>query len=351
MKIAIVVGTRPEIIKMSPIIRELGNDDFFIIHTGQHYDYSMDKVFFEQLKLPDAKYKLEVGSGFPGIQLAKVIERIEGVILRERPDIILVEGDTNTVLGGALAASKNKVKIGHVEAGLRSYDMSMPEEVNRILTDHCSDLLFAPTDEARDILRREMIPGNKIYKTGNTIVDAVEQNLELARKFARNGHKNPYCVLTLHRQENVDNQLRFAEIIKGVNLVVQKLNLLCIYPIHPRAEKMLDMFSIKIGEIVLAPPKDYLTFLELLSGAVMVLTDSGGVQEESCILKVPCVTLRDNTERPETIRIGANRLAGATSKVIVAKSAEALRMNRDWVNPYGDGKAALKIIKIVKAVL
>ena len=348
MKVAIILGTRPEIIKMSPIIRELGKDEFYIIHTGQHYDYQMDQVFFEQLKLPEPKYKLNIGSGTQAEQLGKMVIAIEKILMTEKPDIALVQGDTNSVLSGALAACKLNIKIGHVEAGLRSYDRKMPEEKNRVLADHISDYLFTPTDDSRDILRHEGIPENIIFKVGNTIVDAVEQNIELARRFLRNGHKNPYCVITLHRAENVDNITRFAEIIKGVNLVAQKLNLVCLYPIHPRSEKMLEIFGIKIGEIVLTPPKDYLSFLELLSEAKLILTDSGGVQEEACIMKIPCVTLRDNTERPETIRIKANRLAGAESKVIVAKSAEALHAKRDWQNPYGDGKSGARIVKIMR---
>ena len=347
-KVAIVLGTRPEIIKMSPIIRELNEGEFYIVHTGQHYDYQMDRIFFEQLKLPEPKYKLNIGSGTQAEQLGKMVMAIENVLTTEKPDIVLVQGDTNSVLSGALAACKLNIKVGHVEAGLRSYDRTMPEETNRVLTDHISDYLFTPTDDSRDILRHEGIAENKIFKVGNTIVGAVEQNIELARKFLRNGHKNPYCVVTLHRAENVDNITRFTEIIQGINLVAQKLNLVCIYPIHPRAEKMLEMFGVKIGEIVLTPPKDYLSFLELLSGAKLILTDSGGVQEEACIMKVPCVTLRDNTERPETIRIKANRLAGALSKVIVAKSAEALHSKCDWVNPYGDGKSGARIVKILR---
>lgn len=344
-KAAIVVGTRPEIIKMSPIMRAL--EEFYIIHTGQHYDYSMDRVFFEQLQLPEPKYKLDVGSGYPGIQLSKIIERVEGVLIRNRPDVILVLGDTSTVIGGALAASKCKVKIGHVEAGLRSWDRTMPEEINRILTDHCSDYLFAPTSQANSNLLAEGIPAKSIEVVGNTIVDAVNQNLELATKGIGMGHK-PYILMTVHRQENVDNPQRFADIMKGVNMVSRKFNLVCLYPIHPRAEKMMKQLDIKQGDVVLMPPRDYFSFLCLEKNAKIILTDSGGLQEEACMMNVPCVTLRDNTERPETVAVGANRISGTIPQDILECATEALNSKRKWDNPYGDGHSGERIVKILE---
>lgn len=347
-KVAVVVGTRPEIIKMSPVMRAL--KEFYIIHTGQHYDYSMDEVFFEQLKLPEPKYKLEVGSGYPGIQLAKVIERIEGVLIRNIPDVVLVLGDTSTVLGGALAASKCKVKVGHIEAGLRSWDRTMPEEINRILTDHCSDFLFAPTCQASSNLLSEGIPPRFIEVVGNTIVDAVNQNLELATKDIELGHK-PYVLVTVHRQENVDSPQRFLDIMKGLNLVSKKLNLVCLYPIHPRAEKMMKQFNIPQGDVVLMPPRDYFSFLCLEKNAQIILTDSGGIQEEACMMKVPCVTLRDNTERPETVKVGANRISGTIPQDILECATEALKSKRKWDNPYGDGHSGERIVKILEEKL
>lgn len=343
MKIGIVVGTRPEIIKMSPVIRAA--DDAYVIHTGQHYGYAMDEVFFEQLRLSEPKYKLEVGSGFAGIQLSKIIERIEGVLLREKTDILLVQGDTNSVLGGALAASKNRVIVGHIEAGLRSFDRTMPEEINRILTDHCSDLLFAPTTEAFNNALFENIDFDKIHLVGNTIVDALEQNLEIAMNCEYEKHKD-YCLVTLHRQENVDNFERFSNIMKGLNLITRKLNLLCLYPVHPRAEKMMNKFGIQHGDVVLMPPRDYLSFLCLEKNAQLILTDSGGVQEEACIMNIPCVTLRDNTERPETIEIGANRIAGTKPEDILQCATEALRSDRKWFHHYGNNVSE-KILRIV----
>jgi UDP-N-acetylglucosamine 2-epimerase (non-hydrolysing) len=216
MRIAIIVGTRPEIIKMSPVIRELENQrlSYFILHTGQHYSYSMDKVFFEQLKLPKPKYNLEVGSGTHAKQTGKMLIGIEKVLRREKPDVVLVEGDTNTVLSGALAACKLMIKVGHIEAGLRSYDRSMPEEINRIIADHVSDYLFAPTAKSKKNLLKEGIDKTKIFITGNTIVDAVLQNIELAKDKALplTTQIHEYFLVTLHRQENVDEKERLEKI-------------------------------------------------------------------------------------------------------------------------------------------
>src|SRR3989304_1274782 len=223
MKISIVLGTRPEIIKMSPIIREckrLGLD-YFILHTGQHYSYSMDKVFFEQLELPEAKYNLEVGSGSHAEQTGKMLIGIEKVLQEEKPDVVLVEGDTNTVLAGALAAYKLGIKVGHVEAGLRSYDRRMPEEINRVLADHCSDFLFAPTEKSKNILLHEGISEKQVFMVGNTIVDAVTQNLEISQSKTQildnlGVEKRKYFLVTAHRQENVDDKKSFRGIVKGL---------------------------------------------------------------------------------------------------------------------------------------
>jgi len=244
-RIAIVLGTRPEIIKMSPVIRECERLelDYFILHTGQHYTYNMDKVFFEQLELPEAKYNLDVGSGTHGEQTGKMLFGIEKNLQKEKLDVVLVEGDTNTVLAGALAAAKLHIKVGHVEAGLRSYDRRMPEEINRVLTDHCSDYLFAPTEKSRQILLGEGIPDKKIFVTGNTIVDAVYQNLSISEE-----RINPlndlelipkrYILVTARRQESVDVKERFEGIINGLELVADEFGLPVVYPIHPRAIKM-----------------------------------------------------------------------------------------------------------------
>jgi UDP-N-acetylglucosamine 2-epimerase (non-hydrolysing) len=348
VKVAVVVGTRPEIIKMAPIIRELR--DFYVIHTGQHYDYAMDEVFFEQLKLAKPKYRLDVGSCPPGEQLAKIISGTERVLYTEKPDIILSHSDTNTSLGAALAGVKARVKVGHVEAGLRSYDMDMPEEVNRILVDHCSDILFTPTFDTYAHLIDDGISNKLIQVVGNTIVDAVNQNLEIASQGIELGHK-PYALITLHRQENVDNPKRFADIMTGLNLVSKKHNLVCIYPIHPRSEKMMKQLDIKQGDVVLMPPRDYFSFLCLEKNAKIILTDSGGIQEEACIMGVPCVTLRDNTERPESVKVGANRVSGTNPQDILRCATEALESDKGWKNPYGDGHSGERIVKILEEKL
>jgi UDP-N-acetylglucosamine 2-epimerase (non-hydrolysing) len=358
MKISIILGTRPEIVKFSPIIREcvrLGLD-FFILHTGQHYSYNMDKVFFEQLNLPDAKYNLDVGSGNHGQQTGKMLAGIEDVLLKELPDVVLVEGDTNTVLAGALAAVKLGIKVGHVEAGLRSYDRSMPEEVNRVLADHASDYLFAPTPKSREILLNEGIEENKVFLVGNTVVDALYQNLEIAQSksqiFDTLGVESyKYILATAHRQENVDNEKKFSGLICGLQKVQSEFKVPLIYPIHPRAKKQLEQFGIDSAGITFVEPLDYLAFLQLESKASLVLTDSGGVQEETCILGVPCVTLRDNTERPETVEVGSNILAGTDPETILEASKIGYAHNKTWTNPFGDGNSSQKIIEILERKL
>jgi UDP-N-acetylglucosamine 2-epimerase (non-hydrolysing) len=300
------------------------------------------------LKLPLPRHHLDVGSGSHGQQTAKMLAGIEGILTEEKPDIVYVQGDTNTVLAGALAASKLHIKIGHIEAGLRSFDRSMPEEINRVLTDHISDLLFAPTDASKVLLIREGLPGDRIFVTGNTIVDAVFENLKLAnRKSLLKLSISPkgYLLSTLHRQENVDNRGRLGEIFKGLGLVSAETGLPVILPVHPRTKKMIGAFDIDIPRgIRLIDPMGFLEFLEAESNAKLVLTDSGGVQEECCILGVPCVTLRENTERPETVRAGANVIAGYRSMDILESAKKMAREGQKWLNPFGDGTAGRKII-------
>jgi len=353
MKFSIILGTRPEIIKLSPIIRvcERLSLDYFILHTGQHYSYTMDQVFFEQLELPEAKYNLDVGSGTHAEQTGKMLIGIEKVLQKEDPDVVLVEGDTNTVLAGALAAVKLGISVGHVEAGLRSYDRGMPEEINRILADHSSDYLFAPTEKSKQILLGEGISEEKIFVTGNTVVDAVFQNSEISKSkrnvldyLGLNGSE--YVLATVHRQENVDNERRLRGIVEGLEKT-RELGFDVVYPVHPRARKRLKTFGVKPNGLRLVEPLDYLSFLQLESNARLVLTDSGGVQEEACILGVPCVTLRDNTERPETLEVGANVLAGTNPCEIVDKVKLMLDHRDSWENPFGDGDAGGRIVRLL----
>ena len=354
MKISVVLGTRPEIIKLAPLIKELQRKqaDFFVLHTGQHYSYQLDKVFFDQLELPQPRYNIDVGSGSHAEETGKMLIGIEKILLEEKPDIVLIEGDTNSVLAGSLAAAKLGIKVGHVEAGLRSYDRSMPEEINRVLTDHLSDYLFAPTPKARQILLGEGIGEEKIFVTGNTIVDAVYQNLELSKSkmdITNDLHLKPeqYFLVTLHRQENVDNTLRFASILEGLSRLAARFQLPVVYPIHPRSRQRMSRFTLPPQNLTLIDPVDFLSFLQLESNAKLILTDSGGVQEEACILGVPCVTTRDNTERPETVEVGANILAGASPDNIVEFVGVMLTREKNWVNPFGDGRAAERIANII----
>lgn len=348
-----MLGTRPEIIKMSPIIREcerLGID-YFILHTGQHYDYDMDGVFFEQLELPEPTYNLKTGSGTHAEQTGKMLMEIEKILRIEHPKVVLVQGDTNSCLSGALAAVKIGIKVGHVEAGLRSYDRSMPEEINRIIVDHVSDHLYSPTEKNRATLLSEGISSERIFVVGNTIVDAVLQNIEIAKNMSVLSDlglsRAEYFLVTLHRQENVDNEVRFRGIIKGLEDIYERFGVKIIWPIHPRAGKKLMSLGLKPKGVEIVDPLDYLSFLQLESNARLVLTDSGGVQEETCIMKVPCVTLRDNTERPETLEVGSNILVGTNPHSILEGVKFMLDKGNGWENPFGDGKASRRIISIV----
>ena len=355
-RIAIVLGTRPEIIKMSPIVRacQRRGAGFLLVHTGQHYSYEMDQVFFDQLGLPKADHNLDVGSGPHGAQTGKMLSGIERILQAERPRAVLVQGDTNTVLAGALAAAKLGIPVGHVEAGLRSGDRSMPEEVNRVVADHVSDHLFTPTEGSARLLRQEGIPDSRIHVTGNTIVDAVLENRELAKSRAdalKEWGVGPgrYVLMTAHRQENVDDARRFQGMLDGARAVGAELGIPVVYPIHPRARKMLADHKLDATGVTLASPLDFLGFLHAEANARLLLTDSGGVQEEACILGVPCVTLRDNTERPETVEAGGNVLAGADPARILQAARDVLARPKGWSNPFGDGRSAERILTLLGA--
>ena len=353
--IQIVIGTRPEIIKMSPIIRECTNQglEFSVLHTGQHYSYAMDRVFFEQLNLPSPDYNLDVGSGTQGAQTAAILTGIENVLLLHPPGVVLVQGDTNTVCAGALAAVKLHIPVGHVEAGLRSFDRSMPEEINRIVTDHVSDQLYAPTEMSRQNLLKEGIAATKITVTGNTVVDAVWQNIRIAQQKVHpleelDLEPRGYFLVTAHRAENVDDPLHLAEILTGLKKISEHFGLPVLFPMHPRTRKMVQEFSLSTEGIRVIDPVGYLEFLILESSAAVLLTDSGGVQEEGCILSVPCVTLRENTERPETIEVNANILAGTNPEKMLAAVIHMIDIPRIWKNPFGNGDAAPRIIEVCR---
>ncbi len=355
MKVCIVIGTRPEIVKVSPLINEARRRrlDYFVLHTGQHYSYNMDGIFFKQLSLPRPKYNLGIGSGAQGEQTGRMLIGIEKILLKERPDVVLVQGDTNTVLAAALAAGKLHIKIGHIEAGIRSFNRDMPEELNRIMVDHISDYLFAPTKSARQQLLKEGISPKKIFVIGNTIVDAVLKNIEISKRSAAviNGMglvRKKYILMTMHRQENVDNRKRLHDILDGMGLLHDKVGMPVVFPAHPRTLKMINKFRIKVPRsIKVIAPVGFLEFLQLEANAALIATDSGGVQEEACILKVPCITLRDDTERPETIKVGSNALVGADPKLISSLGAKAVRKKARWRIPFGDGRAGSRIIRVI----
>jgi len=354
MNICILIGTRPEIIKMAPLIRacEKKNLDYFILHTGQHYSYEMDRKIFLDLELREPKYNLNVGGQEYRKQVGLMIREIMKILKKEKPDIVFVQGDTNSVLAGALAANKLRIKVGHHEAGLRSHDLTMLEETNRIITDHIADFMFAPTKDALKNLKDEGINSDNVFLTGNTVVDAVKQNLELCDKKVDalkklSLEKKKYIVVTAHRAENVDIEKRLRGIFDGLALVHQYLKLQVVYPIHPRTVNNMKKFGISapVG-VNLIEPLGYLEFLQLEANALLIITDSGGLQEEACILKVPCVTVRDNTERPETVDAGINILAGTDPKKILESVKEMLQDHKKWVNPFGDGKAGERIIDL-----
>tara|TARA_Y100000310_G_scaffold82715_1_gene79325 strand:+ start:32912 stop:33973 length:1062 start_codon:yes stop_codon:yes gene_type:complete len=350
-----VLGTRPEIIKLSPIMRacEEKGIEYFIIHTGQHYDKNMDSIFFEELKLASPKYNLGVGSCSPGKQISLMLERIEEILLKENPDVVLVQGDTNSVLAGALAAKKANLKVGHVEAGLRSYDESMPEEHNRILVDHISDFLFASTEDAAQKIDNEGIKKEKVYVVGNTVVDAVYQNGDIAEQSKNilkslGLEKNEYIITTAHRPANVDSPVQLKKLVDGLNGVVKELQLPLIFAVHPRTKNCIEKAKFILDDLVkLIDPVGYLDFLQLLKNAKLIITDSGGIQEEASVLKVPCVTTRENTERPETLTLGCNILSGVEPEKMIACAKEMVNKSRDWNSPYGDGKTGERIVEII----
>lgn len=359
MKISVIFGTRPEIIKLSPVIRALKEKklNFFIIHTNQHYDKNMDEIFLKELGLPKAKYNLGIGSGTHGNMTGRMLIEVEKIFFKEKPDLLIVQGDTNTVLAASLAASKLGIKIAHVEAGLRSYT-KIPEETNRILTDRISDFLFAPTEKQKKILLSEGVTKEKIFVVGNTIADAVIQNLKLASAPAT---LSEYFLITAHREENVDNKIILQNILKAIEEIQKKYNLKAIYPIHPRTEKRIKEFKIKKPKnIKFIEPVGYLDMLSLMKNAEIILTDSGGIQEEACILHVPCVTMREATERPETVEVGGNIIAGTDTEKIVKSAGLMLKKKINWHapamagaespgnSPFGKGNSGKLIVEILK---
>jgi UDP-N-acetylglucosamine 2-epimerase (non-hydrolysing) len=353
--ISIILGTRPEIIKLSPVIQECEARDlsYSIIHTGQHYSDNLDSVFFEQLELPTPDYNLDVGSKPHGQQTGEMLAGIEPILLNESPDTVLVQGDTNSVLAGAIATSKLETDLGHVEAGLRSFDREMPEETNRVVTDHVADYLFAPTEQSKEYLLNEGVPETRITVTGNTVVDALYRNGGIAKRKSSALVEfglvdEDFFLMTAHRAENVDDKERFRNLLSGVSQAANEHGVEVIYPLHPRSESKIDEFGLSVPDnIRLIDSQEYLDFLRLESAAELVLTDSGGVQEEACIVGVPCVTLRDSTERPETLEVGSNVLAGTDPDQIASGLETMQKSPQNWENPFGDGNSAERILDTI----
>jgi len=359
-KVAVLIGTRPGIVKMSPLVHELKrrNANHIVIHSGQHYSEEMDKRIMQDVGLNEPDYHIRRHDSWitHAQQTAYMLTAIEEILLNERPEIFLVCGDANTNLAGALAARKIHVKVGHVESGLRSFDWRMPEEHNRVIIDHISDYLFAPTNESKRYLLEDGVKG-KIFVVGNTIVDATLKYAEKAKKERFSKVKEladnkSYILATLHREENVDHKEILENIIDAFVEISTINETPIIFPIHPRTRKMVKEFGLmdkllEIKSLRLVEPMTYLDFLAFLANASVVMTDSGGLQEESCILKVPCITLRESTERHETVKIGANQVAGTKKKKIVEKYEKVWRGKdkiRNWKNPYGDGNTSRRII-------
>jgi UDP-N-acetylglucosamine 2-epimerase (non-hydrolysing) len=355
VKVCIALGTRPEIVKCAPLLwqlRKLGMDPL-LVHTGQHYSANMDAAFFNDLDLEAPRYNLGLGGRPFGRQVSEMTRAMKAVFQSERPDVVITQGDTNSVLAGVLAAAKLGIRIAHVEAGLRSFDPAMPEELNRILADSMADELLAPTEKSRQNLLDEGHEDARICVTGNTVVDALHAILPRARArstvLADLGLvSDGFVLVTLHRPELVDDELRLRGAVEGLARI-SAMGLSLVFPVHPRTRKQLTVFGLEgrlagIKSLKLIEPQGYMDFLALESAARLMITDSGGLQEEACVLRVPCVTLRENTERPETVDIGANILAGYSPDALVASVRLQLQQERRWGDAFGDGRSAQRIL-------
>jgi UDP-N-acetylglucosamine 2-epimerase (non-hydrolysing) len=356
LKILNIVGARPNFMKIAPIVREMRRraDEFtpLIVHTGQHYDEAMSDSFFRDLGIPAPDFHLEVGSASHAVQTAKIMTAFEPVVLAEKPDWVVVVGDVNSTIACALVCAKLGVRVAHVEAGLRSRDRSMPEEINRILTDAISDLLLTTSEDADENLRREGVAPEKVKFVGNVMIDSLFYNLEKSKaskaRASLNLFDKDYAVSTLHRPSNVDDQAVFSRLLDALTAIGERLPV--IFPVHPRTRANIEKFGLAArvadSNICLIEPLGYLDFMNLYSGARLVLTDSGGLQEETTALGIPCLTLRENTERPITIEMGTNRLVGANPEKIKQAAFEILNNSAPKaarLPPLWDGHAAARI--------
>ena len=356
MSITIVVGTRPETIKMAPIIRELKNQNipFHFIHTGQHYDYSMSLQLIKELNLPNPDHSFKLNNNKPASQIGEMMTKLDPTLQNNKTKLLLIQGDTNTMLAAALTGVKLGLKVGHIEAGLRSYDWRMPEEHNRRMVDHISDLLFAPTETAKQNLIKERVYG-KIYITGNTVIDAILQHMPLAEKHSKIMQTiqfKEYILATLHRAENVDDTKTLKELIEAF----MDSPIPIVFPVHPRTTKKLQQLHIlkkleNSKKIQITPPLGYFDFLVLMKHCRIILTDSGGIQEEATApnIRKPVLVLRLSTERPEAVEAGFAKIVGVSKKNILEALNKSLNEppTLPACSPFGDGKASQKIIRTI----
>ena len=358
MKVLLIAGARPNFMKIAPIYRESLNYDQVecrIVHTGQHYDYDMSQAFFEDLELPEPDFFLNAGSGTHGVQTAKIMVAFEELCQEERPDLVIVVGDVNSTLACSIVAKKALIEVAHVEAGLRSFDLTMPEEINRMVTDSISDFFFVTEESGIKNLLQEGRPKEKIHFVGNVMIDNLfyqAKNLENhdGRNFSTfklKQQNKDYVFLTLHRPSNVDTKESFEEIAGALNQIATERPI--FFPVHPRTRKMMEQFKISFSEnIHLFSPLGFKEALFLWKDAALVMTDSGGLQEETTAMGVPCVTLRENTERPITIEMGTNVLGGTSKDSILKAYRDSMKKKKKFsVPPKWDGKAAERIWKVL----
>lgn len=350
MKFLLVAAARPNFMKVAPLMHAFpyaNGSSVMLVHTGQHYDKAMSDTFFTDLNIPPPDINLNVGSGSHAEQTARVMTAFEEVCLRHKPDWVVVVGDVNSTMACAITAKKLGIGVAHVEAGLRSRDMYMPEEINRLCTDVISDLLFTTDDLASDNLRREGVPAERIHMVGNTMIDTLLRNLEAALSSAA-PPDGPYAVLTLHRPSNVDSPDTLATLFAAIEDIARRIPI--IFPVHPRTRRNLGQFGLTVSpNIRLIDPLSYLPFIGLVARSKLVLTDSGGIQEETTVLGIPCVTMRLNTERPITCSLGTNILAGTDPDRIRETAFSALdgKQRPGQIPPKWDGKAGQRIVDIL----
>jgi UDP-N-acetylglucosamine 2-epimerase (non-hydrolysing) len=356
MKFLHVVGARPNFMKAAPVIdalKKYPHVSQLLVHTGQHYDQNMSDIFFKELGLPEPDLNLEVGSGSHALQTAEIMTRFEPILLAERPDWVLVYGDVNSTVATALVATKRHIPVAHVEAGLRSFDRTMPEEINRLLTDQIADLLFTPSADGDENLLREGIAPQKIHLVGNVMIDTLLRLLPQAERrwpaLQAVHNLSEYGLVTLHRPSNVDNPAMLPQIMTALHNISREIPLL--FPMHPRTRQRLDQLQLTIDEarLTIIPPIGYLDFLALQQNARLIITDSGGIQEESTYLGVPCLTVRQNTERPITITHGTNQLIGQDMALLQTKVTEILggAAKQGHPPPLWDGRAGERIAAVI----